>query len=84
MLDFLPSTRYNVCMNRKGNDMNGVWKNEETFEAYRIGESVSFTKGDGDGGCVVYIDGIAQVENFYMNGEQFAAFKEWIKESENV
>jgi hypothetical protein len=57
----------------------GTWKDEDSFEAYKKGESVSFDRDFKDGGFRISVDGY-QVETFHMNAEQFAAFKQWIQE----
>jgi hypothetical protein len=58
----------------------GTWQDEDSFEAYKKGESVSFDRDFTDGGFRIAIDGY-QVETFHMNAEQFAAFKQWIMEN---
>jgi hypothetical protein len=58
----------------------GTWKDEDSFEAYKKGESVSFDRDFMDGGFRIAIDGY-QVETFHMNAEQFTAFKQWIMEN---
>jgi hypothetical protein len=56
---------------------NGVWKNQEYFEACDRGGSVEFDMNK-DGGCWVSVDTRDGKETFTMTPEQFAAFKEWV------
>jgi hypothetical protein len=44
----------------------GTWKDEDSFEAYKKGESVSFDRDFMDGGFRIAIDGY-QVKTFHMN-----------------
>jgi hypothetical protein len=59
------------------NEQVGVWKDRNTFDAFKKSESISFDRVDG--GLRIAIDGY-MTEIFRMNAEQFAAFKEWVKE----
>jgi hypothetical protein len=58
----------------------GTWEDKDSFEAYKKGESVSFDRAYIDGVFRIAIDGYT-MEVFYMNAEQFAAFKQWIMEN---
>jgi hypothetical protein len=56
----------------------GAWQDQDSFEAYKKGESVSFDRSDD--GFRIAIDGHS-TEIFHMNADQFAAFKKWIQEN---
>lgn len=56
-----------------------VSKDRSDFNVYRSGVTVEFSK-ELDGEFYIAIDGY-QMESFRMTAEQFAAFKEWIKEN---
>lgn len=63
-------------------EVQGVWiepAHRKDFEVIRRGATIEFCKEKG-GEFYIAIDGY-QMESFRMTAEQFAAFKEWIKEN---
>lgn len=60
-------------------DVQGVWKDDTTFEVTQRGTEVTFDRRP-DGTMYVGVDGYGR-ETFVMTAEQVAAFKVWMMEN---